>query len=66
MCVRLGYLLYHELKRFYQGLLLVAILSVGDPSETFNNGVNVTKVYMAFILAFVAITNIIVSQVSCS
>ena len=61
MCVKLGYLLYHELEHFYQGLLLVAILSVGDPSETFNNGVNVTKVYMTFILAFVAITNIIVS-----
>lgn len=41
--------------------MLLAILSVGDPGSTFSEGLNVTKVYMTFILAFVGITNIIVS-----
>ncbi|KAI9060296.1 glycosyltransferase family 2 protein [Trametes sanguinea] len=45
------------------GLLLVAILGGGDPSNTFtdldNNTFSRTKTYMSFILAFVAITSII-------
>lgn len=40
---------------------MLAILSVGDPGSTFSEGLNVTKIYMTFILAFVGITNIIVS-----
>ena len=47
------------------GLLLLAILSAGDPSHTFTSGgaPNPTKIYMTFILAFVAITSITVSIV---
>ncbi|OSD06767.1 glycosyltransferase family 2 protein [Trametes coccinea BRFM310] len=45
------------------GLLLVAILGGGDPSNTFtdlnDNTFSRTKTYMTFILAFVAITSII-------
>ncbi|KAL5485273.1 hypothetical protein ACEPAI_7915 [Sanghuangporus weigelae] len=41
------------------GLLLLAVLSVGDPSKAFSDGNNASKIYMTFILAFVAITNII-------
>ncbi|EJD02909.1 glycosyltransferase family 2 protein [Fomitiporia mediterranea MF3/22] len=41
------------------GILLLAILSVGNPAETFSSGNNPTKVYMTFILAFVGITSII-------
>lgn len=48
-----------------KGMLLLAILSSGDPSQTFNGGASVTKVYMTFILAFVGITNIIVSNWPC-
>ena len=46
-----------------QGLLLVAILGGGDAVDTFsvNDTFSRTKAYMTFILAFVAITSIIVS-----
>ena len=45
------------------GLLLVAILGGGDAVSTFsvNDTFSRTKTYMTFILAFVAITSIIVS-----
>ena len=39
---------------------------MGDPGSTFSEGPNVTKVYMTFILAFVGITNIIVSNYNTS
>ena len=48
-----------------QGILLVAILSVGSPADTFASGNNPTKIYMTFILAFVGITSIIVSLWLC-
>ncbi|KAG6840754.1 hypothetical protein C0991_004604 [Blastosporella zonata] len=46
------------------GLLLVAILSGSSTSSTFNPDASAsrTKSYLIFILAFTAITNIIVSQ----
>ena len=49
-----------------QGLLLVAILGGGDAVSTFsvNDTFSRTKTYMTFILAFVAITSIIVSPSS--
>lgn len=45
-----------------QGVLLAAILGGGDPTTTFNenNTLTRTKAYMTFILAFVAITSIVV------
>lgn len=48
-----------------QGLLLVGILAGGNNSQTFdpNAQLNRTKAYMIFILAFMAITNIIVCPV---
>ena len=47
-----------------KGLLLVAILGSGDAVNTFsvNDTFSRTKTYMTFILAFVAITSIIVSS----
>lgn len=47
-----------------QGCLLALILGGGDPATTFavNNTFSRTKAYMTFILAFVAITSIVVSR----
>lgn len=46
-----------------QGLLVAAIIGGGDASSTFSNDntLSRTKAYMTFILAFVAITSIVVS-----
>jgi len=51
-----------ELIPYEQGLLLAGILSGGSTSETFSPDaqLNRTKAYMVFILAFMAITSIIV------
>lgn len=50
-----------------QGVLLLLILSGTDSSSTFSPdaGVSRTKGYLIFILAFAAITNIVVSFVLC-
>ena len=46
-----------------QGVLILLILSGADSSSTFSSdsGVSRTKAYLTFILAFVAITNLVVS-----
>ena len=46
-----------------KGCLLALILGGGDPTSTFaeNNTFTRTKAYMTFILAFVAVTSIVVS-----
>lgn len=49
------------------GVLLAGILGAGDPSITFdsNTSLSRTKAYMTFILAFVAITSIVVRPTPC-
>ena len=57
-----AYVLCWILMTCLQGLLLLAILSVGDPAKAFSGGNNAIKIYMTFILAFLAITGIIVCR----